>query len=108
MEEMESYIQVVTTTENRQDAEKISGILIEKKLAGCIQIAGPITSVYRWKGQVETAEEWQCIIKSRSNLYGDIEKAIKSVHPYEVPEIIALPLLKISMDYRDWLESVLI
>ncbi len=105
---MESYIQVITTTEKRQDAEKIAGILVDGKLAGCVQIVGPMTSVYRWKGRVETAEEWQCIIKSRHDLYGDIEKTIKSVHPYEVPEIIAVPLLKINRDYREWLDSALI
>ncbi len=105
---MESYIQVITTTEKRQDAEKIAEILVDEKLAGCVQIVGPMTSIYRWKGQVETAEEWQCVIKSRFGLYGDIEKAIKSVHPYEVPEIIAMPILKISRDYQEWLDSVLI
>jgi len=108
VEGMESYIQVITTTEKRQDAEKIAGILVDGKLAGCVQIVGPMTSIYRWKGQVETAEEWQCIIKSRHELYGNIEKAIKSVHPYEVPEIIAVPLLKINRDYQEWLDSVLI
>lgn len=105
---MESYIQVITTTEKRQDAEKIAGILVDGRLAGCVQIMGPITSVYRWKGRVETAEEWQCIIKSRHDLYGEIEKTIKSAHPYEVPEIIALPLLEISRDYQEWLNSVMI
>jgi periplasmic divalent cation tolerance protein len=105
---MESYIQVITTTEKRQDAEKIAGILVDGRLAGCVQIMGPITSVYRWKGRVETAEEWQCIIKSRHNLYGEIENTIKSVHPYEVPEIIAVPLLEISRNYQEWLDSVLI
>jgi periplasmic divalent cation tolerance protein len=108
MKEMESYIQVVTTTENKKDAEIIAGVLIDRKLAGCIQIVGPITSIYRWKGQVETAEEWQCMIKSRQDLYEEIEKAIKSMHSYEVPEIIALPIHKISRDYRDWLNDALI
>jgi periplasmic divalent cation tolerance protein len=68
---------------------------------------GPLTSIYRWKDRVESAEEWQCIIKSRQDLYGDIEKAIRSVHPYEVPEIIAVPLDQGSKDYLDWLKGVL-
>jgi periplasmic divalent cation tolerance protein len=104
---LESYIQVITTTENRQDAERIAGILVDKKLAGCVQIVGPVTSIYRWKGHIETAEEWQCLIKSRQYLYGDVEKAIKSVHPYEVPEIIAVPIVKGSEDYLEWLDGVL-
>jgi periplasmic divalent cation tolerance protein len=104
---MESYIQVITTTEHRQDAEKIAGILVDKRLAGCVQIVGPITSVYRWKGLIETAEEWQCLIKSKHGLYEDIEKIIKSVHPYEIPEIIVMPLVKGSKDYLEWLDGVL-
>jgi len=104
---MKRYIQVTTTTEKRQDAEKIAGMLVENKLAGCVQIMGPLTSIYRWKDRVESAEEWQCIIKSRQDLYGDIEKAIRSVHPYEVPEIIAVPLDQGSKDYLDWLKGVL-
>jgi len=105
--EMETYIQVITTVEKRADAEKIAGLLVENKLAGCVQIMGPLTSIYRWKGRVESAEEWQCIIKSRPDLYGDIEEAIRSVHPYEVPEIIAVPLAQGSKDYLDWLKGVL-
>ena len=105
---MKPYIQVVTTTEKRQDAEKIARFLVDEKLAACVQIVGPITSIYRWHGHVETAEEWQCLIKTRQDLYDDIEKAIKSIHPYEVPEIIALPLSNVSRDYREWLDSILI
>jgi periplasmic divalent cation tolerance protein len=108
VEGMGLYIQVITTTEKRQDADKIAGILVDRKLAGCAQILGPVTSIYRWKGQVETAEEWQCIIKSRHDLYGDIEKVIKSVHPYEVPEIIVVPLIAGSKDYLEWLDGTLI
>lgn len=104
---METYIQVITTVEKRAYAEKIAGILVENQLAGCVQIMGPLTSIYRWKGRVESAEEWQCIIKSRQDLYGEIEEAIRSVHPYEVPEIIAVPLAQGSKDYLDWLKSVL-
>jgi periplasmic divalent cation tolerance protein len=105
---MKSYIQITTTTEKRQDAEKIAGVLVDEKLAACVQLVGPITSIYRWKGQVEKAEEWQCLIKTRQDLYEEIEKTIKSIHPYEVPEIIALPLSKVSKDYLEWLDSVLI
>ena len=105
---MKSYIQVTTTTENRKDADKIAEILIDRNLAGCVQILGPMTSIYRWKGHVETTEEWQCIIKSRHDLYGAIEKIIKSVHPYEVPEIIAVPLITGSKDYLEWLDITLI
>lgn len=104
---MEPHIQIVTTTESRQDAEKIASLLMQEKLAGCVQIIGPISSIYRWKECIESAQEWQCVVKTRRDLYKDVEKAIKNVHPYEVPEIIAVPLVEGSRDYLDWLDSVL-
>ena len=83
---MEAYIQVVTTTEKRQDAEKIAKALVERRLAACAQIVGPIVSTYWWKDNIETAEEWQCLIKSKKSFYSEVEKAIKVLHPYETPE----------------------
>jgi periplasmic divalent cation tolerance protein len=105
---MESYIQVITTTGKKEDAEKIAMALVERKFAACVQIAGPITSTYRWKGNIEKAEEWQCVIKSRKDLYRDIEKAIKLVHPYDVPEIIAVPIVAGSGDYLEWIKGELV
>jgi len=101
------YIQVVTTTGKREDAEKIAMTLVERKLAACVQIAGPITSTYRWKGNIEKAEEWQCAIKTRDDLYKKIEQVIKSMHPYEVPEIIVIPIIEGSGEYLDWLQGEL-
>ena len=98
---METYIQVVTTTETREDAAKIAKALVEKRLAACAQLVGPIVSTYWWKENVETAEEWQCLIKSKKSLYGKVEKAIKMIHPYETPEIIALPIISGSDDYLE-------
>mgnify|MGYP000846363324 CR=1 FL=1 len=100
---MEGFIQVTTTTATREDAERIAHSLVETRLAACVQIVGPIESVYRWKGKVETADEWLCLIKSREGHYGAIEQAIRSLHPYETPEIIAMPLTAGSRDYLDWL-----
>lgn len=105
---MESYIQITTTTDKKEVAERIAFRLVEEKIAACVQIVGPITSIYRWKGTIERAEEWQCIIKSREDLYQDIEHAIKSVHPYEVPEIIAIPIVAGSGEYLEWLRGELI
>jgi len=89
---MEFYIQVVTTTEKKEDAEKIAKTILEKRLAGCVQIVGPILSTYWWKDALETVEEWQCLMKTRKDLYGAVEKAVKAIHPYETPEIIAIPI----------------
>lgn len=104
---MEEYIQVFTTTEKKEDAEKIVKALVEKRLAGCIQIVGPIVSTYWWKDNVETAEEWLCFIKSKKALYDELEKAIKEIHPYETPEIIAMPIVSGNKDYLEWLKNEL-
>ena len=102
---MKSYIQVTTTTESKEQAQSIAQNLVSAKLAACVQILGPITSTYRWKGKVETAEEWLCLIKTREGLYEELEKEIISLHSYETPEIIAVPISKGSADYLSWLDA---
>ncbi len=100
---MEEYIQVITAIEKRADAEKIANALVEKRLAACVQIVGPIVSTYWWKGNIERKEEWLCIIKSKKELYDVLEKAITEIHPYETPEIFALSVVAGSNDYLKWL-----
>ena len=104
---MEEFIQVITTTDKKEDAERIARRLVETRLAACVQIMGPITSIYRWKGKVETAGEWLCLIKSRQENYGAIERSIRSLHAYEIPEIMAVPVTAGSRDYLDWLRAEL-
>jgi len=104
---MEKYIHVITSTERKEDAERIAGILVEKRLAACVQIIGPVTSIYWWKGKIEKAQEWLCLAKSVESLYGEIESAIRDAHPYETPEIIATPILKGEKDYIEWIENEL-
>jgi periplasmic divalent cation tolerance protein len=104
---MKEYIQVFTTTKKKEDAEKIAKALTKKRLAGCIQIVGPIVSTYWWKGNMETVREWLCLIKSKKTLYNELEKAIKEVHSYETPEIIAVPIISGSKDYLGWLNNEL-
>jgi len=99
---MEEYIQVITAIEKREDAEEIANAMVEKRLAACVQIVGPIVSTYWWKGNIESAEEWLCIIKSKKELYDELEKAIKEIHPYETPEIFALSVVAGSEDYLKW------
>jgi periplasmic divalent cation tolerance protein len=105
---MTDYIQVSTTTASRDDALRIAQVLVEKRLAGCVQIIGPITSVYRWQGRIEQTEEWQCIIKSRQDLFDALADAIWAGHPYDVPEILAVPVIAGSKDYLAWLEEEII
>lgn len=98
------YIQVVTTISGKRGAEKIAKAVINKRLAACVQIAGPIKSIYRWKGKIETAKEWVCVIKTRKNLYKKVERTIKKIHPYEIPEIIAVPIAAANKDYLKWIK----
>jgi periplasmic divalent cation tolerance protein len=100
-------IQVLTTVGVREDADRIAQALIESRLAACVQVFGPITSTYRWQGQIETAEEWQCCAKSRQDLYPEIEAAIRRLHPYEVPEILAVAILGGNASYLAWLDGEL-
>jgi periplasmic divalent cation tolerance protein len=106
-EPLDHFIQIVTTTDDEELAGKIAHSLVENRLAGCVQVLGPITSVYRWKGQIEKAQEWQCLVKTRQGLYEAVEKAIKAIHPYETPEIIALPIEAGSLEYLTWLRDEL-
>lgn len=102
---MTDHIQVVTTTATQEDAQRIAQTLVESRLAACVQIVGPITSTYRWQGKIETGQEWQCVAKTRRDLYAQVEEAIRRAHPYEVPEILALPIVAESDDYGRWLEE---
>ena len=102
---MTDYIQVITTTATHDEAEIIARALVEERLAACTQIVGPITSIYRWEGQIETSQEYQCWAKSRVELFAQIEAAIHRLHPYQVPEILAIPVLEGSDDYLKWLEG---
>ena len=102
---MAEYIQVMTTTEKREDIQAVAKEVVGKRLAACAQVIGPITSTYWWKGNLEEAEEWLCVIKTRKDLYDELEKAIHAIHPYDVPEILAVSVVAGSKDYLDWLES---
>jgi periplasmic divalent cation tolerance protein len=102
---MSEYIQVVTTTATSEDAQRIAAALVQERLAACVQVVGPITSIYRWKGKLQSSEEWQCLAKSRRELYDRIEQAIRRLHPYEVPEIMALAVVAGSPSYLAWLDE---
>ena len=104
---MISFIQVMTTTETKEQAEAIARHLVEEKLAACVQITGPIESIYRWKGNVEISKEWLCLIKTSETLFPQVEATIKKLHAYETPEIIAVPITKGSKEYLKWIDESL-
>jgi periplasmic divalent cation tolerance protein len=102
---MTEIIQVVTTTSSREDAARIGRELVERRLAACVQIEGPIGSIYHWRGVVESAEEWRLTIKSLARLFSKLETAIRELHPYETPEVMATEATGVSRAYGQWLEA---
>lgn len=104
---MREYIQMITTVPREEDAKALAGHLVRRKLAACVQILGPVTSVYRWKGEVQQSVEWICFIKTAADLYPEVQKAITEAHPYEIPEVVALPLTRGSEAYFGWLQGCL-
>ena len=99
------YIQVFTTTDKNEDAKKIARAVVEKRLAACVQIVGPITSIFWWDEKVDEEQECLLIMKTRKELYDELESEIKKTHPYEVPEIIAQSLAAGNRDYFDWIDK---
>lgn len=96
-------IQTFVTFPNRESAESVAKGLVEHHLAACVQILGPIDSVYRWQGQVESAKEWLCLVKTSREAFEKVADFIRQQHPYEVPEIIAVPICKGFPPYMQWL-----
>ena len=97
-----SALIVITNAPGRDVAYKIAHALIERKLAACVNILAECTSVYRWQGKLETATEVPLLIKTRAAIYDDVEAAIKSLHPYELPEIVAVPIERGLPAYLEW------
>ena len=102
---MSEYVQITTTTGKRKDAEQIASELVSRRLAACVQASGPIVSTFRWQEKVETAEEWTCTIKTSIARLNDIQELLPKIHPYEVPELIATPIIDGSADYLKWLDD---
>jgi periplasmic divalent cation tolerance protein len=94
--------QVSTTTGTREVAERIAVELVDLRLAACAQVSGPITSTYRWQGTVENAEEWLCTAKTTRQKVPAIQELLKWLHPYELPELIATPIVGGSEAYLKW------
>lgn len=98
---------VLSTAGSREEAEKIAQALVERRLAACVNLVGPIQSVYRWQGKVETATEHLLVIKTTAGLFDAVAKAIRELHSYELPECIQLPIEAGSAEYMKWIgESV--
>jgi len=94
---------VLATAGSEEQANRIARVLVDERLAACVNIVGPIRSIYRWRDAVEDESEYLLLVKTRSSLYGKVERRIKELHSYEVPEVIALSPDAGSLPYLEWL-----
>ncbi|MBW4507061.1 MAG: divalent-cation tolerance protein CutA [Scytonematopsis contorta HA4267-MV1] len=97
-----NYGVVLVTTSSQQEAEQIASALVDSKLAACVSMF-PIRSIYTWQGEVHNEQEWQLLIKADLGLFPTLETKVKELHSYEVPEIIALPIIDGSKSYLGWI-----
>ena len=102
---MSEIIKIIITADSMETAEKIGMDLVGRRLAACAQISGPIKSIYWWKGKIEEAEEWVCTLKTRKAFYKTIEKEIQVLHPYELPQIIAIDIPHALPEYAGWIRD---
>lgn len=96
---------VLTNLPDRAAAERLAELLVEKKLAACVNILAPCRSVYRWKGAVQHDEEHPVLVKTTAARYAELEAAIRAGHPYELPEIIAVPIERGLSAYLQWVQA---
>ncbi|HEX4922242.1 MAG TPA: divalent-cation tolerance protein CutA [Candidatus Bathyarchaeia archaeon] len=101
---MKAFIQISTATNSKVSADKIAKNLLQERLAACVQVVGPIHTSYWWNGKLEHAKEWLCLVKARLKDYPRIEGAIRRAHPYEIPEVLASPIVQGSVTYLRWLQ----
>lgn len=102
------FIVALVLTASKQEAEKIVQSLLEAKLIACGNITSQVTSLFRWKGKIERAEECLVLMKTRRDLFDRVSQTVKALHSYENPEIITLDVADGSKEYLDWLESCLV
>ena len=100
-----STLLVLTNLPDRAAAERLADALIEKRVAACVNILAPCRSVYRWKGAVQHEEEHPVLIKTTAERYPALEAAIRAAHPYELPEIIAVPIERGLPAYLAWVDA---
>jgi len=101
------HIIVLVTTSSREEAEKIAKILLEERLVACANIIGPMHSLFWWQGKIDEAKEHLILMKTRKDLFGKVSERVKTLHSYQVPEIIATPIIEGSKDYLKWLDESL-
>ena len=103
----EHYIIAITTTPSKNEAEKIAKILLEERLIACANIIGPVQSLFWWQGKIDEAQEHLILMKTRKDLFSKLSEKVKALHSYQIPEVIAVPIVEGFKPYMEWLESSL-
>jgi len=98
-------IVVLVTVGSEQEAETIATALLEERLAACVNVTSPVRSLYRWEGHIADDREWQLIIKTQARLFEALAARVRALHSYDVPEIVALPVLAGTADYVGWIQN---
>jgi periplasmic divalent cation tolerance protein len=96
---------VLTTAGSRDEAQQIAHALVERRLAACVNIVGPIESVYRWEDEIESAEEWLLLVKTTAAAFESVRDAIHELHSYALPECVEIPIEAGSAAYLKWIEE---
>lgn len=102
---MTGCIQVTTTLPSQAAADRLAAQVVEHRLAACAQVVGPVSSTYRWEGRVETAQEWYCHVKTTGARLPALIAQVRQLHTYEMPEIVALPIVGGDPAYLRWIEE---
>ena len=100
---MSEAIIVLVTCGSEEEALKIANALVESRLAACVNLVAPIRSIYRWQERIWDEKEWLLVIKTQKDRFEDLEKKVKSLHSYSVPEIVSLPIVEGSSSYLNWI-----
>src|SRR5205823_14200726 len=101
----DAAIVVLTNLPDQESARTLARRLVEGRLAACVNIGASVESIYHWHGQIETGNEVPVAIKTRRVLFSQVEATIRQIHPYELPEVVALPIIDGSHSYLDWIKT---
>jgi len=96
---------VLSTVGTEDDATRIAGSLVERGLAACVNVVPGVTSVYRWKGEIARDKEWLMVVKTTEARFEELREVLVALHPYEVPEVVALPITRGHSPYLDWIAA---
>jgi periplasmic divalent cation tolerance protein len=98
-------VEVTVTAASAEEAERLASMAVERRLAACAQVSGPVTSTYWWEGTLSTATEWVCVYKTVVRRVAALTSAVRSAHSYDVPEVVVSPITGGDEDYLAWLDA---